>query len=443
MLVVGDLTLDEDSHEVTRGGDADPADRHRVRAAALPHAQPQAGAVQGADPRPRLELRLRRPGQRRRALHLLPAQEDRRRPRADDPHHARRRVCPQAGRAERLDAAPASELGRRPRRTTASRSACAPPLGHARLVDAAEQARRVDARPLLRRQRPHRRRAPCCSCARSSIGQVDQTLLDSHQPDPSHRPATARTRRSGRPGSPRLPQRPTGRSPREAYARARIRAAGRTTAQRRRPRRRSRRRPRPQPDDHPRSADLGTYRVMARPRPSRSPDRPPYPAVVVVGLPLAKQHATIVNTGLAVTGWRAARAGRRRHRRDVARAPQPAPARPRSPRPRRRVAQPPPGRGQGRRSPSGSRRRTPTRAPRSVRSAPRSTRCSTTSTTPSTRASRARNGCASSSPTPATSCAPRSPRSAGYAELTRREPEPVPPRRHATRSAASSPRRSA
>ena len=47
---------------------------------------------QGADPRPGVELRLRRPGQRRRALHLLPAQEDRRRPRADDPHDARRRA---------------------------------------------------------------------------------------------------------------------------------------------------------------------------------------------------------------------------------------------------------------------------------------------------------------------------------------------------------------
>ena len=41
MLVVGDLTLDEDSHEVTRAGDRDRADRHRVRAAPLPHAQPQ------------------------------------------------------------------------------------------------------------------------------------------------------------------------------------------------------------------------------------------------------------------------------------------------------------------------------------------------------------------------------------------------------------------
>ena len=35
---------------------------------------------QGADPRPGVELRLRRPGQCRRAVHLVPAQEDRRGP---------------------------------------------------------------------------------------------------------------------------------------------------------------------------------------------------------------------------------------------------------------------------------------------------------------------------------------------------------------------------
>src|SRR6185312_10446248 len=73
------------------------AHRHRVRAAALPHAQPQARALQGPDPRPGVELRLRRPVQRRRALHLLPAQEDRRRALTDDPHRAGRGVRAQAG----------------------------------------------------------------------------------------------------------------------------------------------------------------------------------------------------------------------------------------------------------------------------------------------------------------------------------------------------------
>jgi CheY-like chemotaxis protein len=55
---------------------------HRVRAAPLPDAQPAPGAVQGADPGPGLELRLRRPGPRRGAVHQLPAQEDRQRARS-------------------------------------------------------------------------------------------------------------------------------------------------------------------------------------------------------------------------------------------------------------------------------------------------------------------------------------------------------------------------
>ncbi len=89
VLTVGDLTLDEDSYEVARAGTPDRADRDRVRAAALPHAQSAPRAVEGADPRPRVVVRLRRQGVGRRALHLVPAQEDRRRPRADDPHGAR------------------------------------------------------------------------------------------------------------------------------------------------------------------------------------------------------------------------------------------------------------------------------------------------------------------------------------------------------------------
>jgi two-component system OmpR family sensor kinase len=49
-------------------------------------------------------------------------------------------------------------------------------------------------------------------------------------------------------------------------------------------------------------ADLGSYRVMAQQATLSSPGSPSYPAVVVVGLPLAKQNATILNTGLAVAG---------------------------------------------------------------------------------------------------------------------------------------------
>src|SRR5215831_13317522 len=80
----------------TPGRRADRADRHRVRAAAFPYAQPTPGPVQGTDPRPGLELRLRRAGPRGGALRQLPAQEDRRRPGALDPHRPRRRLRAQA-----------------------------------------------------------------------------------------------------------------------------------------------------------------------------------------------------------------------------------------------------------------------------------------------------------------------------------------------------------
>ena len=59
-LKFADLELDEDSHEVRRGRAAGPAVADRVQAAALLHAQRQPGAVQDADPRPRLGLRLPR-----------------------------------------------------------------------------------------------------------------------------------------------------------------------------------------------------------------------------------------------------------------------------------------------------------------------------------------------------------------------------------------------
>ena len=95
-LVVGDLVLDEDSHEVSRGDDLHPPHRDRVRAAALPDAQSATGAEQGADPGPGVDLRLRRAGERRRAVHLVSAQEDRRRTDADDPHPARGRISHQA-----------------------------------------------------------------------------------------------------------------------------------------------------------------------------------------------------------------------------------------------------------------------------------------------------------------------------------------------------------
>ena len=97
VLTVGDLSLDEDSHEVFRAGEEVTLTVTEFELLRFLMLNPAAGAEQGPHPRPGLALRLRRAGQRRRALHLLPAQEDRRRPRADDPHHARSRLRPEAG----------------------------------------------------------------------------------------------------------------------------------------------------------------------------------------------------------------------------------------------------------------------------------------------------------------------------------------------------------
>ena len=102
VLTVGDLTLDEDSHEVRRGGEEITLTATEFELLRFLMRNPRRVLSQGADPRPGLELRLRRPGQRRRALHLLPAQEDRRRPRADDPHHARRGLRAEAMKLPRL-----------------------------------------------------------------------------------------------------------------------------------------------------------------------------------------------------------------------------------------------------------------------------------------------------------------------------------------------------
>ena len=90
-----------------RAGALDRAHADRVQAPALPPAQPAPGAVEGADPRPRLGLRLRRRRQRRRDLHLLPAQEGRRRRAAADPHRARRRLQPCARRRSVAAVSPA------------------------------------------------------------------------------------------------------------------------------------------------------------------------------------------------------------------------------------------------------------------------------------------------------------------------------------------------
>ena len=81
--------MDVDAHRVIRGDDGDRPLADRVPAAALPAAQPGTGAVEGADPRPRLAVRLRRRRLGRRDLHQLPPQEGRPRRAAPDPHGSR------------------------------------------------------------------------------------------------------------------------------------------------------------------------------------------------------------------------------------------------------------------------------------------------------------------------------------------------------------------
>ena len=93
-LRYADLELDEDAHQVWRGGRADRADAHRVQAAALPAGQRRAGAHPGPDPRPRVGVRLRRRRQRGRDLHQLPAPQDR-------PRWSRRSSTPSAASATR------------------------------------------------------------------------------------------------------------------------------------------------------------------------------------------------------------------------------------------------------------------------------------------------------------------------------------------------------
>ena len=96
-LTVADLTMDEDAREVRRGGELIDLTATEFELLRFLMRNPAAGAVQGADPGPGVELRLRRPGPRRRAVHQLPAQEDRRGPGAADPHRPRRRVRAEAG----------------------------------------------------------------------------------------------------------------------------------------------------------------------------------------------------------------------------------------------------------------------------------------------------------------------------------------------------------
>src|ERR1700733_8928061 len=73
-----------------RGGD--PALPHRVQAAAGLYEQRQPGAVEDADPRPRLGLRLPRRHRHRRVVRVGAAAQGRHQGTAADPHPARRGI---------------------------------------------------------------------------------------------------------------------------------------------------------------------------------------------------------------------------------------------------------------------------------------------------------------------------------------------------------------
>ena len=132
---------------------------------------PRAGAVEGADPRPRVAVRLRRPGQHRRALHLLPAPQDRRGPRADDPHPARRRVRAQA-REQLMPGPGLRRASSRAGRSRCGRGCCGP-----------SWSRWSSSSPWSGSPRPRR-------CGPSSSTQVDSQLRTGGQPVRA-RPTTA------------------------------------------------------------------------------------------------------------------------------------------------------------------------------------------------------------------------------------------------------------
>jgi DNA-binding response OmpR family regulator len=95
------VVLDEDSHEVTRAGEPImlTSTEFELPRFLMRTAKPVLSKAQILDRG--MELRLRRQVQHRRALHLLPAQEDRQRPRAQraGPHGIRGAVA--AGHRDR------------------------------------------------------------------------------------------------------------------------------------------------------------------------------------------------------------------------------------------------------------------------------------------------------------------------------------------------------
>ncbi len=402
LLVVGDLTLDEDSREVRRAGELVTLTATEFELLRYPHAQPAAGAEQGADPGPGVELRLRRAGERCRALHLLPAQEDRRRADADDPHHAWRGVRPQAGGLSRaVSPVMSTVMSTVKRLLTPSRWTLRTRLVAALTAVSLLVCAVVATVTLL-------------ALHNSLTNQLDEQLgAAARRTASAERPPDgARHRLSDLPGpltflgAPgtgvgTLGARLTGGTVTDAGT---LDSSGDLLELSSAARAALTRLP---ADEQPHTLDLagvGSYRLVA----ARAPDGD----VLVTGLSLEPVNRTVVQVagvvaGVAALGLLAAfLAGAtivRRSLRPLNRVAATA----------TRVAQLPLHRGRGRVVRARTRQGTPIHGPRSAGSAPRSTRCSATSLLRWPPGIRVRREYGSSSPTPATSCGHRWRRSAG------------------------------
>ena len=92
-LMFADVVLDQDSHQVWRGGEPVELTATEFSLLRLFLLNPRPGALQTADPRPRLALRLRRRLEHPRDLHQLCPQEAQPARAAVDPHRPAGRLC--------------------------------------------------------------------------------------------------------------------------------------------------------------------------------------------------------------------------------------------------------------------------------------------------------------------------------------------------------------
>ena len=420
VLVVGDLTLDEDSHEVCRGGGGDPPDRHEFELLRYLMRNPRRvlSKAQILDRVWNYDF-----GGQANVVELYISYLRKKIDAGRDPmiHTMRGAVMSSSQQFEVTVPEPVTPPRTRGRGGPTSSSP--PPSLADRAKGAFERAGDTDTPSswtlrtklvasmlvLFTSSASPPRSSPSSRSTSSSIGQIDEQLR-------------RRSQSTQRPGVAWSPQ---GRWPRALGDEAsssrsgvnqRSPTDGRPRPLHRRARGDRERRDRRQADNrrlrHARLA-AGWSSVDARPATGAQHRAP------VIGLSMDRpMQRSAVLVIIALAGWPASSpVGVHRH---VDRAPQPRAA----------------ARGRGHRDtgledaavtgkvalPNGSSPPTPTPAPRWARSGARSTRCSTTSTRRSTPATRASSGCASSSPTPRTSCARHSPRSRGYAELSRREP---------------------